>query len=147
MPSHYFNQCWLVVNWTTRNKFQWNLNPMSAVFVWKTHLKGLNKLTYSVQWRYDGRDFVSNQQHRDCLLNRLLRRGSKKASKLRVTGLCQGNLPVTGESPQKWPVTPKMFPFDDVIVSKSSELLSMGIPTRKVINTNNNIKTPFCKGH
>ena len=30
-------------------------------------------------------------------LNRLFRRRSKKASKLRVTGLCVGNSPVTGE--------------------------------------------------
>ena len=53
---------------------------------------------------------VSNHQPRDCLLNRLFRRRSKKTSKLRVTGLCEGNSPVTG------PVTRKMFPFDDVIM-------------------------------
>ena len=34
---------------------------------------------------------------RDYLLNRLFRRGSKKTSKLRVTGLCERNSPVTGE--------------------------------------------------
>ena len=34
-----------------------------------------------------------------CLLNRLFRRRSKKTSKLRVTGLCEGNSPVTGEFP------------------------------------------------
>ena len=33
------------------------------------------------------------------LLNRLCRRGSKKKSMLRVTGLCAGNSPVTGEFP------------------------------------------------
>ena len=33
----------------------------------------------------------------DCLLNRLFRHRSKKTSKLRVTGLCAGNSPVTGE--------------------------------------------------
>ena len=32
-------------------------------------------------------------------LNRLFRRISKKTSKLRVTGLCAGNSPVTGEFP------------------------------------------------
>ena len=42
---------------------------------------------------------------------------SKKTSKLCVTGLCAGNSPVTGEFPHKWPVTRKMFPFDDVIMS------------------------------
>ena len=35
----------------------------------------------------------------DCLLNRLFRRRSKKASKLRVTGICAGKSPVTGEFP------------------------------------------------
>ena len=33
------------------------------------------------------------------LLNRLFRRRSKKTSKLRVTGLCAGKSPVTGEFP------------------------------------------------
>ena len=42
---------------------------------------------------------VSNHHPRDCLLNRLYRRGSKKTSKLRVTGLCAGNSPVTSEFP------------------------------------------------
>ena len=25
-PSHYLNQCWLISNWTYRNKLGWNLN-------------------------------------------------------------------------------------------------------------------------
>ena len=50
-------------------------------------------------WRHNGRGSVSNHQPRDCLLNRLFRRGSKKTSKLRVTGLCAGNSPETGEFP------------------------------------------------
>ena len=45
------------------------------------------------------RDGVSNHQPHDCLLNRLFRRISKKTSKLRVTGLCEWNSPVTGEFP------------------------------------------------
>ena len=45
----------------------------------------------------NGRDRVSNHQPHDCLLNRLFRRRSKKTSKLRVTGLCAGNSPGTGE--------------------------------------------------
>ena len=40
-----------------------------------------------------------NHQPRDCLLNRLFRRRSKKTAKHRVTGLCAGNSPVTGEFP------------------------------------------------
>ena len=53
----------------------------------------------SLQWRHNGRDSVSNHQPHDCLLNRLFRRRSKKTSKLRVTGLCVGNSPGTGEFP------------------------------------------------
>ena len=53
----------------------------------------------SLHWRHDGRDSVSNHQPHDCLLNRLFRRRSKKTLKLRVTGLCAGNSPVTGEFP------------------------------------------------
>ena len=40
----------------------------------------------------------------------------KKTSKLHVTGLCEGNSPMTGEFPHKGPVMRKMFPFDDVIM-------------------------------
>ena len=39
---------------------------------------------------------MTHQPH-DCLLNRLFRRRSRKTSELRVTGLCGGNSPVTGE--------------------------------------------------
>ena len=55
--------------------------------------------TLSLHWHHNERDGVSNHQPHDCLLNRLFRRRSKKTSKLRVTGLCAGNLPVTGEFP------------------------------------------------
>ena len=53
----------------------------------------------SLQWCHNGRDGISNHQPHHCLLNRLFRRRSKKTSKLRVTGLCEGNSPVTGEFP------------------------------------------------
>ena len=53
----------------------------------------------SLQWRHNGCNGASNHQPHDYLLNRLLRCRSKKASKLRVTGLCAGNSPVTGEFP------------------------------------------------
>ena len=72
----------------------------------------------SLQRRHNEHDGVSNHQPYDCLLSRLFRRRSKKTSKLRVTGLCAGNSPVTGEFPHKGPVTRKMFPFDDVITKR-----------------------------
>ena len=51
----------------------------------------------SSQWRHSGRDDVPNHQTHHCLLNHLSSRRSKKTSKFRVTGLCSGNSPVTGE--------------------------------------------------
>ena len=52
-------------------------------------------------WRHNGHDGVSNHMRLDCLLNRLFRRRSKKISKLRLTGLCEGNSPVTGGFPSQ----------------------------------------------
>ena len=39
MPSHYLNQCWLIVNWTARNKFQWNFNQNTTVFIWENRFE------------------------------------------------------------------------------------------------------------
>ena len=55
----------------------------------------------SLRWRHNGRDCVSNHQPHDYLLNRIFRRRSKKTSTLRVTNLCAGNSPGTGEFPVK----------------------------------------------
>ena len=52
-----------------------------------------------LQWRHNEPHGVSKHQPHDCLLNGLLRWRSKKTSKPRVTGLCEGNSPVTGEFP------------------------------------------------
>ena len=47
-------------------------------------------------------------------------RRSSKTSKLRVTGLCEGNSPVTRNSPHKGPVTRNLFPFDVVIMTNEN---------------------------
>ena len=60
-----------------------------------------SQLRIILRWRHNGRDSVSNHQPHDCLLNRLFRRRSKKASKRRVTGLCAGNSPGTGGFPSQ----------------------------------------------
>ena len=64
------------------------------------HSGGSSDCTWrTLQWRHNERDGVSNHQPHDCLLNRLFGRRSNKTSKLRVTGLCVVNSPVTGEFP------------------------------------------------
>ena len=52
-----------------------------------------------LRWRHNGHDGVSNRQHHHCLLSRLFGCRSKKTSNRRVTGLCAGNSPGTGEFP------------------------------------------------
>ena len=66
-------------------------------------------LSDPLQWRH-------NEPHH-CLLNRLYRRRSKETSKLRVTGPCAGIHWWPVNSPHKGPVTRKIFPFDDGIMS------------------------------
>ena len=63
---------------------------------WVQHC-GILGFMKSLQWRQNEHDGVSNHRCLDCLFNKLFRRRSKKTSKLRVTGLCAGNSPVTGE--------------------------------------------------
>ena len=46
-----------------------------------------------------GCDGASNHQTQQCLLNPLFRCRTKKTSNLRVTSLCEGNSPVTGQFP------------------------------------------------
>ena len=75
------------------------------------------KINITLQWRHNGRESVSNHQPHECLLNRLFRRRSKKTSKLRVTGFVRGIHRGPVNSPHKWPVTRKMFPYDDVIIT------------------------------
>ena len=52
-----------------------------------------------LQWHHNECDCDSNRRRLDCLLSRLFRPSSRKTSKLRVTGLCEGNPPVTGGFP------------------------------------------------
>ena len=53
----------------------------------------------ALQWYHNERHGVSNHRRLNCLLNRLFRRTSKKTSKLRFTGLCEGNSLVAGGFP------------------------------------------------
>ena len=41
-PSHYLNQCWIIVNWTIRNKFQWNHNQNTTIFIQANELENLS---------------------------------------------------------------------------------------------------------
>ena len=52
-PSHHLNQCWNMVNWTLRNKLQWNFNRSSKHFhsrkcAWRCLRNGFHFLSPSM---------------------------------------------------------------------------------------------------
>ena len=120
--------CWIALEITKDISTFWIESWIWTDLAWWNYLRNKKHIVFPTQpipclvmpwhqqawywlWRHNRRDSVSNHQPHDCLFNPLIRRWSKKTSKLCVTGLC------AGKSPHKWPVTRKMFPFDDVIMS------------------------------
>ena len=74
---------------------------MGACYEDPTSIMQTSLLGLTVQWRHNECDGASKHARLDCLLNCWFRHRSKKTSKLRVTGLCEGNPSVTGESPSQ----------------------------------------------
>ena len=117
-----------LLQWQPRITYDWIVQRVNIKYLKTTLSKYVSnhvsplccrsiKCRYALQWRDYDRSGVSNHRRLDCLHNGLFRCWSKKTSKLRVTGICEGNSPVTGEFPHKGPVTRKMVPFDDVIMT------------------------------
>ena len=84
---------------TARSSYLARVGPV----VWYTTTKNhaTTQTAWTIKWRDNECDGVSNHWRLHCLLNRLLARWSKKTSKLRVTGLCEGNPPVTSGFPSQ----------------------------------------------
>ena len=57
----------------------------------------MHQQPWSLQWHHNECNGISNHQPHDYLLNQLFKHRSKKTSKLHVTGLCEGNSPVTAQ--------------------------------------------------
>ena len=70
----------------------------------------------ALQWRHNKRHGVSNHQRCNCLFNRLFRRGSKKTSWPASLAIVRKIQRWPMNSPQKWPIRQKVFPFDDAIM-------------------------------
>ena len=88
---------------TTQNNYSQSILHYTRFAMKKTclqpYIKTMQIRKRSLQWRHNEPDGTPNYRRLDCLLNSLSRRRSTKTSKLRVTGLCEGNSPVTGEFP------------------------------------------------
>ena len=124
---------WLV-NSPHKRPVTWKMFPFDNVIMMVSYTKnGINlfplpsvcnstrsPITFTpLQWRHNGRDGTSNHQPYDCLLNRLFRRRSKKTSKLASLAFVRVIHRWPLNSPHKWPVTRKIFPSDDVIMTMS----------------------------
>ena len=97
--GHLFNTISIATNNKAPEIFHC-VNSQTRLIIRDTRVVPVEPLSeYSLRWRHNERDSVSNHHPHDCLLSRLFRRRSKKTSKLRVTGLCAGNSPETGEFP------------------------------------------------
>ena len=99
---------WLYFPYSLRIKLDWcvlNIYAVETAWLWSSQCIALcvhwpsGHITLYITMTHNGHDSVSNHQPYDGLLNRLFRRRAKKTSKLRVTGLCTGNSPGTGEFP------------------------------------------------
>ena len=87
----------------------------------------------SLQWRNNERDGISIHRRIDCLPKRLFWCRSMKTSKLRVTDLCEGNSPVTGEFPAQRASDAENVPIwwrHHVATSVAAELLGDTRPRR-----------------
>ena len=67
----------------------------------RTQIHTFRDKAVSSQWRHNGSDGVSNHRRLGCVPNHLFRRRSKKTLKFYVTGLCEGNPPVTSGFPSQ----------------------------------------------
>ena len=83
---------------------QWNIKK-KHVFV-----------VITLQWRHNGRYGVSNHQPNDCLLKIYSVADQRKHQSSASLAFVWGIHLWPVNSPHKWPVTQKMFPFDDVIM-------------------------------
>ena len=77
-----------------------------------------------LQWRHDGRDGVSNHQPHNCLLNFYSGTDQRKHRSSVTLAFVRGIHRWPVNSPPKWPVTRKKFPFDDVIMITPGSTLS-----------------------
>ena len=94
-------------------------NCMMIIWLHWNHLHMIDILeipTFTLLWCHNGHDGFSNHQPYHCLLNCLFSRRSKKTQISASLAFVWGIQRRPVNSPHKWPVTRKMFPFDDVIM-------------------------------
>ena len=90
---------------------------------------------FSLQWRHNGRDGVSNHQPHNCLLKCLSGADQRKHQSSASLAFVRGIHRWPVNSPHKWPVTLKMFLLDDVIMLIVSVIKGTRPSTSSVLTT------------
>ena len=92
----------------------------------------LNYTYFEEHWRHNGCDGVSNHQPRDLIVFSTVYPGADQRKHLSSASLAfvQGIHRWPVNSPHKWPVTRKMFPFDDIIMGVSSDFIAPATAAR-----------------
>ena len=100
-----------------------------------TGLQAIEQVVTTSQWRHNERDGISNHQPHDCLLSILFQRTWRKHQSSTSLAFVQGIHRWPVDSQHTWPVTRKMFPFDDVIMDQintiSLEQLHLNSPSTR----------------
>ena len=78
----------------------------------------------SLQWCHNGCNGIPNHQPHYCLLNGLDKKNHQSSASL---AFVRGNHWWTVNSLHKWPVTRKMFPFDDLIMDVIIDTICQGV--------------------
>ena len=137
---------WQAPTWTIDGRIYLfiyvSLGPNMLVNLMRLSCYATGRPVIRFKWRHNERNGVSNHRRLDCLLNRLLRRRSKKTSKLRVTGLWGGIYLWPVIAPHKGLVTRKMFPFDDVIMEIIRMTMYLVYPKLHQFGRDNNSDNP-----
>ena len=108
-------QCWHIINWVLRDKFQWNLNRNSYIFIQENAFENVvckNNYNNVIMGTMASQITSLTIVYSTVYSSADQRKHQSSASLAFVRGIHRG--PVN--SPHKWPVTRKMFPFDDVII-------------------------------
>ena len=88
LQGHYFNRFWYFIDKESRILSSNFSSPKTNEF---------NQMFRARSGHY----WIPHHICIDCLPNRVFKRRSRKTSKFHVTGLCEGNSPVTGEFPSQ----------------------------------------------
>ena len=120
--SHYPNQRWDVINWTLRNKLQWNFNQNTNIFIQENVSENIICGRCVNRWSVDSprQALVTWKAFHVMVLpwKLPLHMMTSSNGNIFLLAICAGNSPVPGEFPAQRPVTQSFDVFFDLRLNK-----------------------------